>query len=303
MLVALAALLASGALRLTATRSSEASQKPRERLEVLCELVGHAAPLLRVGAIGPVARAGEELRLALAAHGASLSAQGCLAAALMGGACSGALGAAAACGAAGAIVGVVAWAAACVAFAGKRRRERDLACAAQMPEVLRTLSGCLAAGQSLAQALVYLGANVSEPLGPEFARASFQVASGMPVEDAVDGLCRRVDAPGMALLGTALCISQRTGSPLGDLLHRCARMVSSAAALRRDLMVKTSQGRLSARIVACVPLLVVGVLVLISPDYRSGLATPLGRGALAVSALLDITALWLVRRVMSGSLR
>ena len=171
-----------------------------------------------------------------------------------------------------------------------------------MPEVLRSLSASLGAGRSLSQAIEYVGRNVGEPLGSEFLRASFEVKGGASVEGAVGELCSRNDVPGMALLGTSLQISQKTGSPLGDLFSRTSQMVSDAVGLRRELQVKTSQVRLSAKVVSGMPVLAC-VLVIVSPDYRAGLALPAGRACLCVAALLDVAALLMVRAVMRRSLR
>ena len=104
----------------------------------------------------------------------------------------------------------------------------------------------------------------------------------------------------MAVLGTSLQISQRTGSSLNELFARTALMVSDGVALRRELSVKTSQVRLSARIVASMPVLLAAALVLLSADYRAGLAMPAGRLCLGVAVLLDISALWFIRRQMKG---
>ena len=80
-------------------------------------------------------------------------------------------------------------------------------------------------------------------------------------------------------------------------------MVSDAVGLRRELQVKTSQVRLSAKVVSGMPVVLACVLVLVSPDYRAGLALPAGRACLCVAALLDVAALLMVRAVMRRSLR
>ena len=80
-------------------------------------------------------------------------------------------------------------------------------------------------------------------------------------------------------------------------------MASDSVALRRELEVKTSQVRLSAKVVAVMPVVLCGVLTLLSSDYRAGLSLQAGKTCLVVAALLDLSALLLVRRVMSGSFK
>ncbi|MBR2834898.1 MAG: type II secretion system F family protein [Coriobacteriales bacterium] len=171
----------------------------------------------------------------------------------------------------------------------------------QMPEVLRILSAALGAGKSLPQAIEYAGQNLTEPFGSQFLQASFEIKGGCSVEEAVDALCGRVHAPGIALLATALTISQRTGSPLDELLMRTARMVTSNVALRRELDVKTSQARLSAKVVSVIPVLLAAVLTLLSPDYRAGLSTSIGSTSICIAILMDVLALLIIRSLMNRS--
>lgn len=273
----------------------------RGRALAACEALGHTRAFSRLAGMDAVRPASQSLRRAFARLGFELTVQGSLAAAAAASsaaclaclAVSGsALGLAVGAAASAALVGVV---------HGRDGRALSDARAAQMPEVLRSLAGALGAGKSLPQAIEHVGTSLGEPMGTEFLRASFEIQGGSPVEEAVEALCARVDAPGVTLLCTALQISQRTGSPLTELFGRTARMVSDTVALRRELQVKTSQVRLSARVVAALPVALCGMLVLFSADYRAGLALPEGKACLAAAALLDMLALWLIRRAMVGS--
>ena len=273
------------------------------RFLALAESVGHSRAGLALYGLPGGARLAARLRDLVHAHGKVVTEQGALAAF--------ALVAAVACLActvvSSSMLGAVVGLAACVglttgALGSQARRRRD-ALAAQMPDALRSLSGALGAGKSLAQAIEHVGHTLPAPMGPQFLQASFEVKAGLSVEEAVAGLCGRIEAPGIALLGTALQISQRTGSSLNDLFAQTAQMASDSVALRRELEVKTSQVRLSAKVVASMPIVLCGALMLLSSDYRAGLALQAGKTCLLVAALLDIAALLLVRRVMAGSLR
>ncbi len=274
-----------------------------ERALAACEALGHRPRVIQLCNATPVkpaveaaARIASERGLVLSRYGAAVAACGILAALCLAGAFL-------SWSALGALVGIVVFAvgAASLAGAGQRKRSRQLV--AQMPEALRTLASALAAGRSLPQAVKSVGSFLSDPLSSEFLRASFEIESGEPVEKAVGALCERIDVPGAELLGTALQVSQRTGSSLSELLARTSRMVQGQSALHRELEVKTSQARLSARVVAAVPVVLACILVLISPDYRAGLATGAGRACLCISALLDAVALIAVRSMMKRSLR
>lgn len=179
-------------------------------------------------------------------------------------------------------------------------RHRKEAIARAMPDLLRSLSSSLGAGQTLTQAIGYVGYHTKGEAGRAFVRASLEVQCGMSVAQALQDLEASLDAPGVSLLACALVVSQRTGAPLDGLLRRSAELVEEQATLKAELATKTAQVRLSARLVMVMPILLVGFLAALTPDYRAGLATPLGAGCLVVAAVLDVVALLSMRKIMAG---
>lgn len=188
------------------------------------------------------------------------------------------------------------------AWRGSRVRGRRRELARQVPDAFRSLAGALAAGRTLPQAISYVGSMGDGPLNREFARASLLVSCGTPAADAVEQISERADAPGVELMVCALTVSARTGAPLQGLFLRSAQLVERRFALERELEAKTAQVRLSAKIVSGLPVCLVFLLVLASPDFRAGLATPVGMGCVLVAAVLDVLALAIIARLMRGVL-
>ena len=182
-----------------------------------------------------------------------------------------------------------------------RERERREILGA-MPGVYRTLSVALGSGQTLSQAVAYVGAHEHGAVARVFARMSLRLRCGTPTEEAVGLLARELSVPGADLLATALVISHRTGSPLRDLLLRSASLAEQQREFERTLSVKTAQVRLSVRIVCLLPAVMMGLLGLMSPDFQAGLATPVGIGCVTVAAVLDGAALLIIGRLMRGVL-
>ena len=184
------------------------------------------------------------------------------------------------------------------ANAQKRRQRQELA--REMPDVFRSLAVSLGSGKTLPQAIEYVGTHERGPVGVEFGKAAMSIRCGVSVAEALEGLSRSLDAPGTELLATALSISQRTGSPLRDLLLSSAKMVEGKTELDRTLVTKTAQARLSARIVCVLPILMVAILSMLSPEFRGGVLAPQGMACLAVALVLDGIAVLLIRRLMGS---
>ena len=181
-----------------------------------------------------------------------------------------------------------------------RTRGQRRALAEQMPGVFRTLATALGSGQTLMQAIEYVGLNEGGAVAEPFGRASLRLRCGMSAEAALDQLALELDAPGAELMATALSISQRTGSPLRELFQHSALLVEQQGEFQRMLQVKTAQVRLSVRIVCVLPVGLVVLLSLISPDFRQGLHTLAGISCLFVGAMMDAAALLIIRRILRG---
>lgn len=70
--------------------------------------------------------------------------------------------------------------------------------------------------------------------------------------------------------------------------------------IERTLSVKTAQVRLSVKVVCALPVILVGVLSLISTDFQKGLVTPIGTACVLIACALDALALMIIRRLMRG---
>ena len=183
-----------------------------------------------------------------------------------------------------------------------RCRARERALIDEMPEVFRTLAMALGSGETLTQAIEYVGLHERGYAGEAFVHAALRLRCGVSTEDAMRELGRELDAPGVGLLVTALAIAQRTGSPLRGLFQSSAQLVERQGEYERLLAVKTAQVRLSVRIVCLLPLALVCLLSLISVDYQQGIATLPGTASVLIATAMDCGALLIIRRLMRGVL-
>lgn len=189
-----------------------------------------------------------------------------------------------------------------VALLGGRSRVRERSARknieGSMPDTFGALAISLESGLSLSQTMRYVGGHAPEPVRTEFMRVSFSVDCGIPAAQALDSMIARMDAPGLELVTLALKVSQRTGAPLKDLLGEASRLVASRIELERRLDVKTSQARMSAQLVAAMPVVMVGFLGLLSSDFQQGLVTVPGLLSVAVALVLNAMAWSIIRQIM-----
>lgn len=185
-------------------------------------------------------------------------------------------------------------------FSHQKKQDTLQSVQQEMPEILRSLSIALRSGKTLFQAMEYIGTHAKGTLSQSFSVAALSLRCGMPMQEVLLQLNESISVPGGELLAIALEISQRTGSPLGEILATSSRMVEQREKLARLLRTKTAQARLSVKIVCGLPFLMLCVLSAISQDFRQGLFTIQGVVCVAISLILDGVALLIIKKLMQG---
>jgi tight adherence protein B len=151
----------------------------------------------------------------------------------------------------GAAAAVVAGAMAFVRSADRRHLARV---ADQLPGVAQQLAAALQAGLSLRQALARAARDAPEPCRAELARSLDELALGSRLEAALEGLVARVPAHDLRIMVTAILVQRRTGGNLARALAGLSVRLEERGRLARELRGATAQARMTAWLVAALPL-------------------------------------------------
>ena len=183
------------------------------------------------------------------------------------------------------------------------KHQSALEIAHMMPSIFRTIAVALGSGLTLSQSIEYVSKHTEGVVSESFCIADMQIKCGFPIEEAIEDLAERLDAPGVNLLASTLVISHRTGSPLKNLLQKTAELVELQEKNQRLIATKTAQVRLSARIVCLLPVVLLIILSLVSPDFQKGLFTPSGVICTVIAMVMDCIALLIIRSIMRGVMK
>jgi Flp pilus assembly protein TadB len=111
---------------------------------------------------------------------------------------------------------------------------------------------------------------------------------GLP--QALDSFARRLADPLADLLAATLALNHRLGGRnLSEVLDDLAAAVRAEAQTLREIRARQAQQRLSARLVAAAPLLILLAIRQTNPAYLAPFDTPLGQGVLGLALLLITT--------------
>jgi len=169
----------------------------------------------------------------------------------------------------------------------------------QLPAVFKLAAAAIKAGSSLQQALLHASAQSGPPAQAELAAVNQQIALGMPVDEALEALYRRLPAIELNFILMGLSIQRRIGGNLVNLLEETTKAVEERRRLRRHLKVETAQARLSAQVIGFLPLLVAGSIAFIDPSFIAPLfTTPAGLAMLAVAVAAETVGFLLLGRIL-----
>lgn len=170
----------------------------------------------------------------------------------------------------------------------------------QLPDLLQSLAGALRAGSGVQQALRHIVAQSPIPLAQEFGLMLREQRMGVSFEQALAGLYQRMPTEGAGLVVSSLKIAAQSGGSLAETLERIAATLRARLHLLGRVRALTSQGRMQAWVMACLPIALGVVLNQLDPDSMKVLwQTPLGWTILAIIAGLELLGIFFIRRIVN----
>ena len=149
----------------------------------------------------------------------------------------------------------------------RRQRKRLEAFQAQLPDAIDMLVSAMKAGYSFQAAMNFIGEETPAPLGPEFSRFYDEQRLGIDVRTALIALQSRVDSMDLKMFVTAVLVQRESGGNLGEVLANISDIMRERFALEGELETLTAESRLSARILAALPLLVFAGMFALNPAF------------------------------------
>lgn len=195
-------------------------------------------------------------------------------------------------------VGVVLGGVLPLAWLAARKRRRARTVEQQLPDAIDMLVNSMRAGYSFQQAMNFVGTELDAPLGAEFARFYNEQRLGVDVRTALLGMQERIGGMDAKMLVTAVLIQRETGGNLSEVLGNIGKVVRERLALRGEVATLTAQGKLSARIMAGLPLFVFLAVRILDPSYMTEMTShPVGRMLLLSAAGSVLTGYFIMMRI------
>lgn len=171
----------------------------------------------------------------------------------------------------------------------------------ELPEVVESLAGTVAAGRSMADGVGQVASAASEPLAGELEALARRLAAGTPLVDAFDDWAATSTVRGVALVSAAVGVARSAGGALDRSLGGVAATLREHRGLEREVRALSAQARLSASVLALAPVGVLLVGAVLDADLVAFLLDrPAGRACVAAGAACDVAAWCWMRRIAAS---
>jgi len=176
----------------------------------------------------------------------------------------------------------------------------------QLPDTITLLANALRAGSSFLQAIELVVRESRPPISTEFSRVIREVNLGLPFEQALENMVRRVRSDDLELMATAISIQHTVGGNLAEILDSIAFTIRERIRIKGEIRTLTAQQRLSGYVVAFLPISLAAFLFVAAPGFMEPmfanppavLGLPAGVVVLCFGGFMMFIGFMLIRKIV-----
>jgi tight adherence protein B len=183
----------------------------------------------------------------------------------------------------------------------KRRRENLFL--DRFPDAIDVVVRGIKSGLPLVDSLRVIATESPEPVRSEFRYVLESQSIGIPLGDACGKLFDRMPLPEANFFGIVIAIQQKSGGNLSEALGNLSRVLRDRKKMKGKIKAMSTEAKASATIIGALPLAVMTIVYLTSPNYIALLWTErLGQMMLAASLVWMSIGILVMRKMINFDL-
>ena len=180
----------------------------------------------------------------------------------------------------------------------KKRREAKFL--NSFPDAIDIIVRGAKTGLPLLDCLKIISLEAQEPVRSEFRTIVESQAVGLPIGEACGKLYEHMPLPEANFFGIVVTVQQRAGGNISEALGNLSRVLRDRKKMKAKIKAMAQEAKASATIIGVLPIAVMTLVYLTSPDYISLLWTePLGRVMLGASACWMSMGVWVMKKMIN----
>lgn len=171
----------------------------------------------------------------------------------------------------------------------------------QLPDTIQLVTSTVRSGLPVNEAFRTIAREMPQPTAGQFAIVCSELSLGRPPEEAVEAIYRRTQVAEYGIFAVTLAVQMKSGGSLAETLQTLGETVRQRVALAARAKALAGEVIFSSRALSCGPLIIGGLLYLISPQSVDLLfSDPTGNMLLAyaVASVLvgHLVISWMIKR-------
>jgi tight adherence protein B len=184
-----------------------------------------------------------------------------------------------------------------LAYLKKKRHDKFLQ---HFPDAVDIIVRGIKAGLPLLDSMRVIVADAPEPIKSEFRAIIDTQSIGLPLGEACNKLYERIPLPEANFFGIVVAIQQKSGGNLSEALGNLSRVLRDRKKMKAKIQAMSMEAKASATIIGALPIVVMVLVYLTSPDYIELLWThPMGRMMLVASATWMTIGVLVMRKMIN----
>lgn len=180
-----------------------------------------------------------------------------------------------------------------------RRGRRLKKFSTQLPEALALIARALRSGHSLASGIKVVCDEMQEPMSKEMNVTYEEQNLGVPLDQALKGMYKRVPNLDLKFFATAVAIQRQSGGDLAEILDKISKVTRERQELLGHVQALTGEGRISGIVLMALPIAIFLCVWKMNPDYVMILFTDeMGRKMVAVALALQVLGAWSIKKIV-----
>jgi len=170
----------------------------------------------------------------------------------------------------------------------------------QLVDALQAMANAFKAGLTFPQAIEQVGKEAQAPLNQEFSLFVKEIKLGVPLEEALINMGKRVGSDDLELVVISTNISRQLGGNMAEMFETLSSAIRERFRLEGKIDALTSQGRMQGWIVSAMPPVLGLVLNWMRPDLMEPMMDHwFGYVLVAIVGVMEIMGILVIRRIVN----
>ena len=169
----------------------------------------------------------------------------------------------------------------------------------QLGDAIAMLSNAIKSGFTFQQAMGVVAEELHGPISEEFIRALNEVNLGITLEEALEGICKRVRNDDFEMVAMSVVIQRQVGGNLSQILDTVGETIRDRIKLKGEIKSLTAEGVMSGWAIGLLPVGLSVICKAINPNYFDQLlAAEYGQYIIAASIISELIGAMIIKWIV-----